>query len=440
MKTTSFGCWRSIFLFISLLAAANVARAQYAGVSVLNSWTETEQNCWWEGGDYWYSYYDDEGQEIVVLTPYKEVCDDPVYYSYATVEVYAYGLNPDCTYSIETDTDAQSGVVSGQSSYSSVETYDLDWDWPPSYAWIDEDCPEPECQVTGVQAKDSAHPSRVAGDGGTLYLVGENSADISATDFGPGCEWANGQTSSSFTDSSSSDETYSVGSLSVMVVRMQAASVTVTTPSFMKGSSDTINLAGKVPYVGTSLKLKFNAGNTSFSGSKCEKYNNPDWGVKVMYNLGVGAEADARVTYPPLTWYVPPGSSDPWLGAEVAVGLKGTAAITGSGGYDPSKSSPYDGSVSMGGSVELYAEAFAYANIPFFDAEATGRVGTGVGLTGRLQGSNIEARFNWSGIVFIGHVKIYSDPSDPWVNTSINYNICDGDSTDWVPVYEIPTS
>lgn len=146
MQFRTFGFRKSVVAIGVLLLATNLASAQTGGVSLLNSWTETEQVCWWEGGVYDYSYYDDEGNEIVVLTPFHEVCTT-YYHDYETVEVWAYGLNPECDYTISTDGDIQFTTF-GQSYASRTKTYCLDYEWPPTSVYISEDFCPPTCTLS----------------------------------------------------------------------------------------------------------------------------------------------------------------------------------------------------------------------------------------------------------------------------------------------------
>lgn len=115
-------------------------------------------------------------------------------------------------------------------------------------------------------------------------------------------------------------------------------------------------------------------------------------------------------------------------------------ADTGSGAYDPSEETPYAGSVAGTASLTVGAQAYAYANIPYYSATATGSVSTGVSASARLYTGNIQDQFTWGGLTIAGQVLVYHDINNPYVNQQFSSNVLNSSQTNWYTLYTIPTS
>jgi hypothetical protein len=172
MKSNSLFVAKLGFVFGAFLTAVACSFGQSASVTVLQEWDEPEQNCWWEGGEYDYTYYNDEGEPVIVLTPYQEVCGDPIHHYYQMVQISVSGLDPYCSYTLSTG-----DSVSGSPSYSSISTYCLDYEWPPTYVDVNLDYCTHTISVSG--------PSSVAVGGSATFT-----ASIAGDPPGLGITWS----------------------------------------------------------------------------------------------------------------------------------------------------------------------------------------------------------------------------------------------------------
>ncbi|MFZ5493733.1 MAG: hypothetical protein ACOZE5_00160 [Verrucomicrobiota bacterium] len=311
--------------------------------------------------------------------------------------------------------------------------------YEPQYTYsVAASCPCPE--VASVQAQDTDHPGRVAGTGGTLYLVGENSATISATSaggsFGPNCpQWSGGYTGTGqqFINTDASDASYTAGGKTVNVVRKQTGNI-----SYNPGSLDMLQWKTKAetkfrfPGCNTSFSASINMGSTSVSAARAEKYNNPNSSYKFTITAGYSGSISGRIVHPTLSHNWGFAKYEVYADAGLSLGTSGSVA------FDPSKENPWTANnptLSLTGNFKIGVDA--WVDIGWY--EARGSLAASTSLTGeaRLSGPEIQLKVSWTGVVGTVNVKIWSDPANPILDINSSYTLWEGDSTDWEKIYSI---
>ena len=308
-----------------------------------------------------------------------------------------------------------------------------------AYIQICPDCPD----VATLTAADPTHSTRVATAGQTLYVVGHNDAVITATaeggSFPEDCpEWegagapADGTTS--FTDTSASNRTFTTGGKSVTVVRKQEVSF-----NFTPGNVDSLDLVNKTknnfkfPGATAEFSVSLDLGQTSWSSSLSEKYNSPNYGLKTDISLGFSGSVSGRIEHPLY-------SGD--LGfAEYAVYGQATATLGlgGSIGYDASEANPWTSenlTMTFTGSVEIGADA--EVNLGWHKIVANVNASSSATGQARLSGDEIQGKLSWDGVNGNLSIIIYKDdPMNPdWTLTG-TYNLWEGGSTNWGKIYSL---
>lgn len=343
-----------------------------------------------------------------------------------SIELEVANQVPDATYEIYVvwnDGSAQSvgGGTSASLYFQQVEGYIVG-----AYAIQT----EPSPAVTGVRAEDPAHSTRYAENGGTLHLVGHNDVTISASgQFPAGCpSWSTGQTGALFTDSSSSDQTYSAGGYSVTVVRHQATSQSVDLHIFDQVAQKWNNIADRLKFgSGPALSATFSPGSSNLKMTMVEKYNNPDYGYKKEATLGATGSLTGRIVYPPLSWYFGNLAACE-LYASASVGFRSFGGM----GLDPSTADGFTSqnpSITATGAIQV--GFYLFLNTTFVQATATGSGGTGVSVSAQAVGADLQWKCGWDGVIFQGNVKLYRDPNDPWIDWTGSVNAWDGADTGW---------
>jgi len=306
---------------------------------------------------------------------------------------------------------------------------------------------------------DASGPARVATNGQTLVIIDHNDAMIEAVpeggSFPAGCPTWSGTNApadgtTSFTSSSILDGTYTAGTKTVNVNTKQKITNSIGYPGFTASNINReFNNKFKFQDPGTSspsslgsLSFTLSLGATTFNTETVERYGHPDFGWKRAITLGISASVMGKIKHPTFSGNV----SVPLVGS-VSWGLFATAGVTGSitGGVekDPAAANPptWQGqnlTASLTGTIGAGFEFDANTNF----IKVGGSITASTGLVGslRLNGSNIEAKGDWTGLV--GNVTLFcyfSDPASPFVNYTGTYNLIDGASTGWAVIYSLPT-